>query len=272
MWGSSSLRNHLWFRCFALAPSVKHTFLLSDLASLICLFSLVLKQAVYCVCSAEQPALKAVCVCLSQPACQTVLIPTEAWLTSSRLAPTPFSPSPLPRASVWSGCPLRQLIGSLNASQILLAPPLPMTSQDQTAIRDQRLWVFLPHRLLTTPMVLCCRSMSKVVAQKEGKRGGTPRVMTGCITHCSPHVGTLVSGQREGGRGLQPTYWIGLVRLTQKGIKIAWMWSWIFGLIWIFCNVGFCWCFKKWPVIFNVSNRFILFQWVSALVWELVPA
>lgn len=77
------------------------------------------------MCSAEQPALKAVCVCLSQPACQTVLIPTEAWLTSSRLAPTPFSPSPLPRASVWSGCPLRQLIGSLNASQILLAPPPP---------------------------------------------------------------------------------------------------------------------------------------------------
>lgn len=45
----------------------KCAFLLCDLASLLSIFSLfplVLKQAVYCVCSAEQPALKAGCVCM----------------------------------------------------------------------------------------------------------------------------------------------------------------------------------------------------------------
>ena len=88
---------------YCLSPSVKHTFLFCDLASLlsICsLFPLVLKQAVYCVCSAEQPALKAQCVCvccvciykcvcLFQPACQTTLIPSEA-------RPRLPSASPLP--------------------------------------------------------------------------------------------------------------------------------------------------------------------------------
>lgn len=51
-----------------LFPSVSYTFLLCDLASLLSIFSffpLVLKQAVYCVCSAEQPALKAVYMCVS---------------------------------------------------------------------------------------------------------------------------------------------------------------------------------------------------------------
>lgn len=50
-----------------LFPTVKHTFLLHDLAPLLSIFSLfplVLKQPVYCACSAEQPALKAACMCV----------------------------------------------------------------------------------------------------------------------------------------------------------------------------------------------------------------
>lgn len=48
-----------------------HAFLPSDLPSLLSIVSLsplLLIQAVYCVCSAEQPALKAVCVCVFVPA------------------------------------------------------------------------------------------------------------------------------------------------------------------------------------------------------------
>lgn len=56
----------------AVSPYVlTHAFLLSDLPSLLSVVSLyppLLIQAVYCVCSAEQPALKAVCVCVFVPA------------------------------------------------------------------------------------------------------------------------------------------------------------------------------------------------------------
>lgn len=73
-------------------PFVNFTFLLCDLASLLSLFPPFLKQAVHCVRSAEQLALKALCrcVCLSQPACRTTLIPSEAQLTTLPALPPPL--------------------------------------------------------------------------------------------------------------------------------------------------------------------------------------
>lgn len=77
---------------FLLSPPVKHTFLLCDLDSLLSIFSLfplVLKQAVYCVCSAEQPTLKALYICVFAPASLSDRVnPSEALVTSS--LPCPF--------------------------------------------------------------------------------------------------------------------------------------------------------------------------------------
>lgn len=56
------------------------------------LFPLVLKQAVYCVCSVEQPALKALCVCVFVPASLSDCVnPLEALVTSSLPCPLFFS-------------------------------------------------------------------------------------------------------------------------------------------------------------------------------------
>lgn len=146
--------------------TVSLTFLLCDLASLLSIsspFPLVLKQALYCVCSAEQAALEAltqyfcvsVCVCVSVPAS-----------LSDRV--NPFrGPCAMPRPlfSLYSkliGFSTSQSLRTpLSVGRLLweVTPPShhsPSTSQDQNAIKECVL-----RRSTQSPMGLCCRSMSK---------------------------------------------------------------------------------------------------------------
>jgi len=106
---------------FALLPSVRCTFLLRDLAPLLSIFSLfpvVLKQTVYCVCSAEQPALRAAyrCVLVSvfvpaSPSDHVNPLRGSAHLLPASL-PHPFLFIYPPLAAIGLRSPLRHLIGS----------------------------------------------------------------------------------------------------------------------------------------------------------------
>lgn len=117
------------------------------LLSLFSLFPLVLKQAVYCVCSAEQPAQKALCICVFVPASLSDRVnPSEALVTSCPPCPLFLSPPPSIGSFCFSGCwyalpPANQrLLASWRANHAGCNPLL--TSQDQTAIRNRWVWEF----------------------------------------------------------------------------------------------------------------------------------
>lgn len=149
------------------------------------------------MCSAEQPALKAVCVrvcvCLSQPACQTVLIPSEA--RAHLLSASPLS------SLHWFALPSQQPIGSPTCqSEPLVCPRAnhmggnpPVTSQDQTAGTNACECLAAP-LATSSPVVLCSRSMSKSwPTRRENKEEGPVSCLgvMGSKTYCLPHVGSL---------------------------------------------------------------------------------
>lgn len=124
------------------------------------LFPLVLTQAMYCVCSAEQPAIKALCVCVFVPARLSDCVnPWEALVTSS----LPSLPPPPPRSHhLLPMCQLRLAHFSFSGIWYALSPatyclvpsllanqkkgnPL-LTSLVQTAIRSQRVSQPLGHQ------------------------------------------------------------------------------------------------------------------------------
>lgn len=167
----------------------------ASLLSIFSLLPLVLKQAVYCVCSAEQPALKDVCECLSQPACQTVLIPSEAWLTSSSPCPFFFSPS----AFYWLMLPSwpADMLAHLSVPACL--PPCgPIT---------RRVTLCWPHRirqqseandyesiaLLAIGSHDALQQINVLVPQGGKNKEGRSVSLLGVIetaSHCLPHVGS----------------------------------------------------------------------------------
>lgn len=135
---------HLWFIISLSLCSL--TFLRGDLASFLSIFSLfplVLKQAVYCVCSAEQPALKALCVCVFVPVSLSDHVNPLRGL--AHLLPCCFSSSLSPPISIGLCC-LPQPPDML--SHLSVTPSCtsmwasrtggnsPLTSQDQTAITN----------------------------------------------------------------------------------------------------------------------------------------
>lgn len=190
-----------------------HSFsvILASLLSIFSLLPLVLKQAVYCVCSAEQPALKDVCECLSQPACQTVLIPSEAWLTSSSPCPFFFSLSLLlayvALMASWHARPpvSHSLLASLWANHTEGNPLL--TSQDQTAIRSQWLWVYCTacYRL-----PWCFAGDQCLSPTRREKQGGKVCVTTGSnrLQAIVCHMWAVSWGQREVAVESWTWYWI----------------------------------------------------------------
>lgn len=135
------------------------------------------------MCSAEQPALKAlcVCVCLSQSACQTMLIPSEAWLTSSHaffllppLLPSPLvcvvppqPPDMLSHLSVSPSCT------SMWASRT--GGNSPLTSQDQTAITNSVTHCLEP---LATSFPWCFAADQCLI---RGPQGGKTRRSSVCV-------------------------------------------------------------------------------------------
>lgn len=116
------------------------------------------------MCSAEQPALKALCVCLSQSACQTMLIPSEAWLTSSHAF---FSSSPSPPISIGLCCPppasgyvvppVSQPLVHIHVGQSHRKLPIDLAGSDSNHRFSHSLFRTACDQL---PMVLCSRSMS----------------------------------------------------------------------------------------------------------------
>lgn len=168
------------------------------LLSIFSLFPLVLKQAVYCVCSVEQPALKALCVCVFVPASLSDCVnPLEALVTSSLPRPlffsTPASIGSFFFSSSWyaflpaSHC----LVASLQANHKEGNPLL--TSQDQTAIRNQWLWV-----LCTTCYQLpWCFAADQCLSR--GIRGGkTRREVSVLLPAVEPIVFSIYQPTSEG--------------------------------------------------------------------------
>lgn len=88
---SFPVRKHWWFivLLFICAVFIHSFTVIWPLSYLSSLFHVVLKQALYCVCSAEQPALKPLCVCVFVPASLSDCVnPSEALAVSS--LPCPF--------------------------------------------------------------------------------------------------------------------------------------------------------------------------------------
>lgn len=148
----------------AVSPYVlTHAFLLTDLPSLlsiVSLYPLLLIQAVYCVCSAEQPALKAVCVCVFVPASLSDHV--NPLRGPGHLLPA-LPPFPLPllhNYASFSGC--RYALPPV--SQMAFTYPLanhttPYGIRQRSGTNGWELTTFS----LPVPMVLCIKSMAKML-------------------------------------------------------------------------------------------------------------
>lgn len=152
---------------YALCP-VTHTFLLSDLASLLSIFSLyplVLIQAVYCVCSAEQPALKAVCVCVFVPASLSDHV-------NPLRGPGHLLPAlpPFPSLS-FTTTPVSQAADMLFHLSVRWRSPThwPITWPDtgSDSVQDP-VTLRVEHRSLPVPMMLSVRSMTEMLRKSGG--------------------------------------------------------------------------------------------------------
>lgn len=142
IWATEGVPRSLWRTSVILkSPVVSHLAPSSNCS----VIGLVLQQAAHCVCSAEQAAMKALCVCVFVPASLSDCVnPCAALVTlhaprQLRLAHFSFS-------GFWLAFPAvcHCVVVSLLANHIKGNPLL--TSQDQTAIRQQCVWLATGYR------------------------------------------------------------------------------------------------------------------------------